>query len=89
MSFSQHSLTNTDVSFKAHSLGPPRLTYRPHEVENALLVAFAMNMDTQTCVIDASTLIDHIHQIKALVYDGHIHLAVPISSTSCVPSGTL
>lgn len=48
-----------------------------------------MNMDTQTCVIDASTLIDHIHQIKALVYDGHIRLAVPLSSTSYVRSVAL
>lgn len=41
-------------------------------------------MEIPTCVIDANTLIDHIHQIKALVYNGHIHLAVPLSSKSSV-----
>ena len=41
-----------------------------------------MEMETTTCVIDANTLIDHIHEVKALVYDGHIQLCVPLSSTS-------
>ena len=41
-----------------------------------------MNMEEiPTCVIDAITLIDHIHQIKTFVYDGYIRLAVPMSST--------
>lgn len=43
-----------------------------------------MNMDYKTCVINANTFIDHIHQIKALVYDGRIRLAVPLSSMSMV-----
>lgn len=40
-----------------------------------------MATETVTCVIDANTLIDNIHQIKALIYDGHIQLCVPLSST--------
>ena len=41
-----------------------------------------MESNTTTCVIDANTLIDHIHEVKALVYDGHIQLCVPLSSMS-------
>lgn len=33
-----------------------------------------------TCVIDANTLIDHIHEVKALVYDGHIQLCVALTT---------
>lgn len=43
-----------------------------------------MEMETTTCVIDANTLIDHIHEVKALVYDGHIQLCVPLSTIDYV-----
>ena len=44
-----------------------------------------MEPNTTTCVIDANTLIDHIHEVKALVYDGHIQLCVPLNGMpTCV-----
>lgn len=37
-------------------------------------------MDTPICVFDAQTFVDHIHEIKAWFYGGHLRLVVPISS---------
>ena len=37
-------------------------------------------MENITCVVDATTLIDKIHEIKEWVYDGYIRLHVPICS---------
>lgn len=37
-------------------------------------------MDAPICVTDAVTLADHIHKIKAWVYNGHLRLVLPSSS---------
>ena len=36
-------------------------------------------METPYCVIDASTLVENIHEIKKWVYNGQIRLVVPLS----------
>lgn len=43
-------------------------------------------MATPICVFDAQTFVDHIHQIKAWLYGGHLRLVVPISSKTSLPS---
>ena len=40
-----------------------------------------MDLQVQTCVVDVETLIEHIHGIKKLVYDGRIRVLVPLTST--------
>ena len=37
-------------------------------------------MQTPYCVVDAATLVEHIHEFKKWVYNGHIRLVVPSSS---------
>ena len=39
-------------------------------------------MDNNTCVVDALTLIDHIHLIKTWVYAHDIRLLVPATGES-------
>ncbi|KAI4159692.1 MAG: hypothetical protein LQ342_006385 [Letrouitia transgressa] len=41
-------------------------------------------MDTLICVIDAATLVDHIHDIKSWTYEGRIRLVVPLSAVVTV-----
>ena len=46
-------------------------------------------METPYCVIDAITLVDHIHEIKKWVYNGQIRLVVPLSSMFSTSSSSL
>ncbi|MCJ1463733.1 hypothetical protein MMC07_002342 [Pseudocyphellaria aurata] len=37
-------------------------------------------MEKLSCVIDAPTLVEHIHEIKSWIYKGHVRLVVPLST---------
>lgn len=37
-------------------------------------------METPICVIDAKTLVDRIQDVKRWIYNGQLHLVVPLSS---------
>lgn len=39
-------------------------------------------MEPITCVVDAVTLIEHIHEIKSWTYDGDLNLVMPLCSKS-------
>lgn len=43
-------------------------------------------MEKITCVIDATTLVEHIHEIKSWIYNGQLRLVVPLNSKleSCI-----
>ncbi|KAL8794344.1 MAG: hypothetical protein Q9195_003041 [Heterodermia aff. obscurata] len=43
-----------------------------------------MESPIQTCVVDATTLIDHIHGIKKLIHDGQLRVTVPLSTVESV-----
>lgn len=38
-------------------------------------------MNNLTCVVDATTLVDNIHELKRWVHEGTIRLAIPVCST--------
>lgn len=37
-------------------------------------------MEKTSCLIDATTLVEHIHEIKSWIYNGQLRLVVPLSS---------
>lgn len=44
------------------------------------------SMERLTCVVDALTLVDNVHQMKQWVYSDLIHLHIPLCSKQSSPT---
>ncbi|KAL8921711.1 MAG: hypothetical protein Q9208_005641 [Pyrenodesmia sp. 3 TL-2023] len=60
------------------SLGPRAPQIRLHETAVSVTLRYRFEMeDHPICVVDAGTLVEHIHEIKRFVYQGRLRLVVP------------